>query len=107
MFISLAMIFVIISMIRGSEIPLWGALIILSVYIFLPKKIEQKIGEKLQIIADIISSVALSIIFIFILTPLGLISRINNDRLRLKKNYKTLFSEVNKDFGKENFEKMW
>ncbi len=82
---------------------------VLAIFNFLPP-LADKLGGILEVlllsVGRVVSSVLLTSIFLFLLTPLSFIYKMN-DNLRLKKKPGSLFHERQKEFSADDFRKMW
>ena len=104
--------FLTINLFLNSEVLLYVLVAISGISIFSEKFSDfiEKIWFFIaKILSKIVPNILLSIIFYFILTPLAILSRIFNAKtdFKSKNKYSTLFTDANKDFPKESFEKAW
>ena len=61
-----------------------------------------------HLLSYIVPSVLLTIIFFLILYPISLLSKLfTKDPLKLSRDYNSLFSDVNKEYTKEDLDKIW
>lgn len=61
-----------------------------------------------KILSHIIPALLLGIVFYLFLFPVSLISKLfTKDPLMLSKGYKTHFVDINKEFDRESFKKIW
>lgn len=76
---------------------------------FLSEKVEIIWLYLTKILSYIVPNILLSIVFYFILFPIGLLSRLFGikDSLKLKGGSPSYFIEINKKFQKEDFDNPW
>ena len=76
---------------------------------FLAEKIHFLWMKLTWVLSLIVPNILLTTIFYVFLFPIATASKIfgNNDPLDLKNSKESLFKDVNKDFSKESFEKVW
>lgn len=75
---------------------------------FLSRMIEILWMKLAKVLSYIVPSILLSLVFYLILFPVALLWRLfTKDPLMLKSNYKSFFIDINKDFEKKSFEKIW
>ena len=83
-----------------------GGLGILSSYF---SNLFERLWFKMSdILGIIIPGILLTVIYYFLLFPIAFISRLfKNDPLMLSKDHRSFFTDRNKEFRKEDFEKTW
>ena len=83
-----------------------GAAGIISSY--LSRIIEKAWMMLAKVLSYIIPSILLGIVYYLFLFPISLISKLfTKDPLMLSKRYNTYFVNIDKEFDKENFKKIW
>jgi hypothetical protein len=94
----------------------WKWAIIVSLVVGIAGIISEKLSrmiEKLwmklaQLLSFIVPSILLGIVFYFILFPVSLAAKLFvRDPLKLSNKYKSYFIDVDKEFDKKSFEKIW
>ena len=107
--IPFSIVFLLVYVITEKNPFLFLAFGVLVVFNFLPS-LADKLGRILEIlilsVGRVVSSVLLTSIFLFLLTPLSFIYKMN-DNLRLKRKPGSLFHERQKEFSADDFKKMW
>lgn len=75
---------------------------------YLSRIIEKAWMMLAKVLSYIIPSILLGIVYYLFLFPISLISKLfTKDPLMLSKRYNTYFVNINKEFDKENFKKIW
>lgn len=87
-----------------------AALALISIFSpYLNDKIDYLWMKLAHILGLFMPKIVLGFFFYLILTPISFIARLvtRKDPLKLRKNYKSTFIEVEKTFPKDSFEKIW
>jgi hypothetical protein len=75
---------------------------------FLSRKIEWAWMKLGKLLGYIVPNVVLSIVFYLVLFPISMLSRLfRKDPLMLSKDHDSYFVDVEKETGREDFEKTW
>lgn len=76
---------------------------------YLRNKIDFLWMKMAQVLSYIMPNILLTLIYFLILFPVSLLAKAfqRNDPLRLKRGAESVFQNRDKQFGKEDFEKMW
>lgn len=76
---------------------------------FLARWIDYLWMQLARLLSLIIPNILLSAVFYLILTPFALLSRVLGEKnpLGLKNTQRSMFRDLNRDYGKASFEKPW
>jgi hypothetical protein len=111
--LTISMGFLVLFLITDIQWFIWASLVIGIAGVlsnFLSGIISDLWMRLARILSYIVPNILLTLVFFIILFPLSLLSRVFSkakDPLKLKKAYSTTFSDVNTEYNKEYFEKMW
>ncbi len=111
--LTISMGFLVIHILTGIPWMLWISLAIGVIGMFsdyLSKVISDFWMRLAKLLSYIIPNILLTLIFFLILFPLALLSRLfikDKDPLKLKNKYKNTFTDVDRNYNKGYFEKMW